>query len=48
MQGKTFEQIPFKMESSISSMIQVFDLKIKKKFELVKEYDNKIPSINRR
>jgi signal transduction histidine kinase len=42
----TFEQIPFKVESSISSMIQVFDLKIKEKnLELGKEYDKKIPEV---
>jgi signal transduction histidine kinase/CheY-like chemotaxis protein len=42
----TFEQIPFKVESSISSMIQVFDLKIKEKnLQLVKEYDKKIPEV---
>jgi signal transduction histidine kinase len=42
----TFEHIPFKMELSISSMIQVFDLKIKEKnLELVKIYDNKIPEV---
>lgn len=42
----TFEEIPFKMESSISSMIQVFDLKIKEhNLELIKEYDSKIPEV---
>jgi signal transduction histidine kinase/CheY-like chemotaxis protein len=42
----TFEEIPFKMESSISSMIQVFNVKIKgKNLELVKEYDHKIPEV---
>ncbi|PKH68516.1 hypothetical protein CXF59_04135 [Flavobacterium sp. ALD4] len=42
----TFEEIPFKMESSISSMIQVFNVKIKEKnLELVKEYDHKIPEV---
>jgi len=40
----TFEEKPFKIEFSISTMHQVFDLKIKEKnLELVKEYDNKIP-----
>ncbi|WP_320814378.1 ATP-binding protein [Flavobacterium sp.] len=42
----TFEQTPFKMEFSISTMLQVFDLKIKEKnLELVNEYDNKIPKV---
>jgi len=42
----TFEQTPFKMEFSISTMFQVFDLKIQEKnLELIKEYDNKIPEI---
>ena len=41
-----FEQVPFKMDFSISTMHKVFDLKIKEKnLELVKEYDNKIPVI---
>ena len=42
----TFEEKPFKIEFSISTMHQVFDLKIKEKnLELVKEYDNKIPEV---
>ena len=42
----TFEENPFKIEFSISTMQQVFDLKIKEKnLELVKEYDNKIPKV---
>jgi len=42
----TFEEKPFKIEFSISTMYQVFDLKIKEKnLELVKEYDNKIPVV---
>jgi len=42
----TFEQTPFKIEFSISTMHQVFDLKIKEKnLELIKEYDNKIPVV---
>jgi len=42
----TFEEKPFKIEFSIATMHQVFDLKIKdKNLELVKEYDNKIPSV---
>jgi len=42
----TFEQTPFKIEFSIATMHQVFDLKIKEKnLELVKVYDNKIPEV---
>jgi len=42
----TFEEKPFKIEFSISTMHQVFDLKLKEKnLELVKEYDNKIPAV---
>jgi len=42
----TFEEKPFKIEFSIATMHQVFDLKIKEKsLELVKEYDNKIPLV---
>jgi len=42
----TFEQTPFKMESSITTMFQVFDIKIQEKnLELVKEYDKKIPEV---
>jgi signal transduction histidine kinase/CheY-like chemotaxis protein len=42
----TFEQTPFKMELSISTMLQVFDLKIKEKnLELVNKYDNRIPKL---
>ena len=42
----TFEQTPFKIEFSISTMHQVFDLKIKEKnLEIVKEYDKKIPVV---
>jgi len=41
-----FEEKPFKIEFSISTMHQVFDLKLKEKnLELVKEYDNKIPVV---
>jgi len=41
-----FEQTPFKMEFSISTMFKVFDLKIQEKnLALVKEYDNKIPEV---
>jgi PAS domain S-box-containing protein len=42
----TFEQTPFKMASSISSMLHLFETKIQEKnLELVKEYDNKIPEV---
>jgi PAS domain S-box-containing protein len=42
----TFEKIPFKLESSISSMIHLFETKIEEKnLKLVKEYDNKIPAV---
>ena len=42
----TFEQTPFKMASSISAMLQLFEQKIQEKnLELVKEYDNKIPDV---
>ena len=38
----TFEQIPFKMASSISAMLHLFETKIQEKnLELVKEYDDK-------
>lgn len=42
----TFEQIPFKLESSISSMIHLFETKIEEKnLKLVKEYDTQIPRV---
>jgi PAS domain S-box-containing protein len=42
----TFEQVPFKMESSISAMLHLFEPKIQEKnLKLVKEYDNNIPRI---
>jgi len=42
----TFEETPFKIEFSIATMHQVFDLKLKEKnLELIKEYDNKIPEV---
>ena len=42
----TYEKIPFKMESSISAMLLLFDIKIKEKnLELVKEYDHNIPEV---
>ncbi|MFZ1306972.1 MAG: CHASE3 domain-containing protein, partial [Ferruginibacter sp.] len=42
----TFEKIPFKLESSISSMIHLFETKIEEKnLKLVKEFDPKIPPV---
>jgi len=42
----TFEEKPFKIDFSISTMHQVFDLKIKEKnLTLVKEYDSLIPLV---
>ncbi|MDP3945051.1 MAG: PAS domain S-box protein [Lutibacter sp.] len=42
----TFEQIPFKMSISISAMLHLFETKIQEKnLKLVKEYDDKIPSV---
>jgi PAS domain S-box-containing protein len=42
----TFEKTPFKMASSISSMLHLFETKIQEKnLELVKEYDHRIPSV---
>ena len=42
----TFEQTPFKMASSISAMLHLFETKIQEKnLELVKIYDNKIPEV---
>jgi PAS domain S-box-containing protein len=41
-----FEQIAFKMASSISAMIHVFETKIQEKnLRLIKKYDNRIPSV---
>ena len=41
-----FEKIPFKLESSISSMIHLFETKIEEKnLKLVREYDRKIPEV---
>jgi len=41
-----FEQIPFKMDASISAMIHLFETKIQEKnLLLIKEYDNKIPKV---
>ena len=42
----TFEQTPFSMASSISTMLHLFEPKIlEKNLELVKEYDNRIPDV---
>jgi PAS domain S-box-containing protein len=42
----TFEKIPFRLSSSISSMLHLFETKIQEKnLELIKEYDNKIPEV---
>ncbi|MGZ3899578.1 MAG: PAS domain S-box protein, partial [Bacteroidia bacterium] len=42
----TFEQIPFKLDDSISSMLNLFETKLfKKNVELVKDYDKKIPDV---
>ena len=42
----TFEQTPFKMTESISSIIQVFGTKIQENnLEFSKEYDNNIPEV---
>jgi len=42
----TFEQTPFKMATSLSTMLHLFETKIQEKnLELVTEYDNKIPEI---
>jgi PAS domain S-box-containing protein len=42
----TFEQTPFKLASSISAMMHMFEPKIREKnLELVKEYDNRIPEV---
>ena len=41
-----FEQIPFKMASSISAMIHVFETKIQEKnLKLIKKYDDRIPNV---
>jgi len=41
-----FEQTPFKLASSISAMLHLFETKIQEKnLKLFKEYDNKIPEI---
>jgi PAS domain S-box-containing protein len=42
----TFEKTPFKMKSSISAMLHLFETKIQEKnLSLVKEYDSKIPDV---
>lgn len=42
----TFEQTPFKMASSISAMLHLFELKIQEKnLTLVREYDTRIPEV---
>ncbi|MFZ1371685.1 MAG: PAS domain S-box protein, partial [Ferruginibacter sp.] len=42
----TFEEIPFKMSSSISAMMHLFETKVQEKnLKLVKEYDNSIPEV---
>ena len=42
----TFEETPFKLASSISSMLHLFETKIQEKnLILVKEYDEKIPEV---
>ncbi|TRX22364.1 PAS domain S-box protein [Flavobacterium franklandianum] len=42
----TFECVPFKLASSISAMLHVFETKIQEKnLELVTEYDNNIPEV---
>jgi PAS domain S-box-containing protein len=41
-----FEKTPFKMASSISAMLHLFETKIQEKnLELVKQYDSKIPEV---
>jgi PAS domain S-box-containing protein len=42
----TFEKTPFKMKSSIASMLHLFETKIQEKnLKLVTEYDSKIPDV---
>ena len=41
-----FEQVPFKMITSLSAMLHLFESKINEKnLKLIKEYDSKIPAI---
>jgi CheY-like chemotaxis protein len=42
----TFEQVPFKLSSTISSMMHLFEPKLQEKnIKLIKEYDKKIPEV---
>ncbi|MEQ1798517.1 MAG: chemotaxis protein CheB [Lacibacter sp.] len=42
----TFEEIPFKLSSSISAMVHLFEAKFQEKnLQLVQEYDNSIPEV---
>jgi len=42
----TFEKVPFRMALSISAMLHLFEIKIQEKnLTLIKEYDDKIPSV---
>lgn len=42
----TFEQIPFKIKKSLSSMLHLFETKIQEKnLKLVSDYDDKIPEV---
>ena len=42
----TFEKKPFKMKSSISAMLHLFETKIQEKnLRLIKQYDSKIPNV---
>jgi len=42
----TFEQVPFKMTTSLSAMLHLFETKIhEKNLKLVKEFDDKIPQV---
>lgn len=42
----TFEQVPFKIELSISAMVHLFETKIQEKnLKLLKEYDPRIPDV---
>jgi PAS domain S-box-containing protein len=42
----TFEKTPFKMKSSISAMLHLFETKIQEKnLRLIKQYDSKIPNV---
>jgi PAS domain S-box-containing protein len=42
----TYENVPFKMSSSIDAMMHLFDIKSQEKnIKLIKEYDNNIPDV---